>query len=197
MTAAPPHIATGHGPLTGPVLGTTVEVAGETIAVGRPATSTGYAAELERRRAVHRAAVEAEADADGLVRRGLALVTIDQALAIDLGPPRPRPGDHMPPLGPRRNAAGESADQARTRRRAEALAAGIHPVTRRPLLRLTAEPGDEAAQTATCGTCAHHVVRRLGGTYHKCHLKETGGAATDLRVRWPACVLYEPQEPTE
>lgn len=42
----------------------------------------------------------------------------------------------------------------------------------------------------TCAGCANHVVRRLGGTYHKCRRHETCGAATDIRVGWPACDRY-------
>ena len=45
----------------------------------------------------------------------------------------------------------------------------------------------------TCSMCAH--LRRVGGTagrYWKCALRRnTSGAATDHRVRWPACGRYE------
>lgn len=104
-----------------------------------------------------------------------------------------------PPPAPR-----ESADARRTRRRAEMLAAGIHPRTRLPLI---------ANADATCGNCAHHFERRMASTYHKCDhgyapgtyrngnpappaAFVSGGPATDVRVNWPACTAWKP-EPVE
>jgi hypothetical protein len=46
----------------------------------------------------------------------------------------------------------------------------------------------------TCGDCEHHVVKRLAKDYHKCAKSEakwTGGGATDIRVRSPACIGWE------
>lgn len=46
----------------------------------------------------------------------------------------------------------------------------------------------------TCGSCRHHAVRHLAGTYHKCRLMEaiwTGGGSTDIRARSPACSRWE------
>jgi hypothetical protein len=69
-----------------------------------------------------------------------------------------------------------------TLRRQADLAAGRHPVTGLPLL--------HSEWGFTCGTCAHHRAWRMGGTYHKCALHDTGSEATDIRVGWPACTRY-------
>lgn len=51
---------------------------------------------------------------------------------------------------------------------------------------------DHPGQGHTCGDCAHHYVRQLAGRYHKCDLiRATGGPASDIRVRWPACEHWE------
>jgi len=42
----------------------------------------------------------------------------------------------------------------------------------------------------TCGSCSHHVTKRYAKNYHKCELMSaywTGGTATDIRVKSPAC----------
>ena len=71
-----------------------------------------------------------------------------------------------------------SRGRLRTARQREAIAGGIHPMTRRPLL-LTGE---------TCGTCSHLID---GAPYFKCDRMEiTRGPATDIRKSWPACSLY-------
>ena len=46
----------------------------------------------------------------------------------------------------------------------------------------------------TCGTCKH--FRRVRGRYFKCGMtpEETHGEATDIRMRSPACELWEPNE---
>jgi ribosomal protein L37AE/L43A len=49
----------------------------------------------------------------------------------------------------------------------------------------------------TCGTCAHHVIKRMAGTYHKCYLCAniwTGGGATDIKVRAAACSFWKKLE---
>jgi ribosomal protein L37AE/L43A len=49
----------------------------------------------------------------------------------------------------------------------------------------------------TCGSCKHHVVKRLAKNYHKCNLARaawTGGRKTDIRVRAPACLRWERAE---
>jgi hypothetical protein len=46
----------------------------------------------------------------------------------------------------------------------------------------------------TCGSCRHHYRNRLAKTYHKCILarfKWTGGRASDILVRSPACSKWE------
>lgn len=69
---------------------------------------------------------------------------------------------------------------------AQAFALGVHPATGEPLDR-----------GHTCGGCDHcYAIRHTGGTaWHKCglHREGTRGAATDVRVSWPACSLYVPR----
>ena len=78
-----------------------------------------------------------------------------------------------------------SADAKRTQRRREHLDAGIHPATGLPL----ADSGE------TCGTCVHHLVRHRGSRWHKCELAGvTHGPGTDIRVSWPACQRWEPDD---
>lgn len=47
----------------------------------------------------------------------------------------------------------------------------------------------------TCGSCRYNAVQSgTSGTYHKCRLMEatwTRSAATDIRVRSPACAKWE------
>jgi hypothetical protein len=81
----------------------------------------------------------------------------------------PDPADQPQPL---------SADRGRTLKRLQLLQRGIHPATRHPL-----QPEH------VCGTCA---FRRKVNSWHKC-LKAgaSSSAATDIRVSWPACDLWE------
>ena len=65
------------------------------------------------------------------------------------------------------------------------LRSGTHPATHRRLL------GEH-----TCGECSHHHCY-LWHTkrYHKCDLHRLGEShseASDIRISWPACVLWEP-----
>lgn len=82
-----------------------------------------------------------------------------------------------------------SPGAARTRRNNEHLAAGIHPAT---LHRLAPDSG-------TCGNCRHHFASGWSAhTHHKCDVHVLGvthGPATDIRVGWPACDLFEGREP--
>lgn len=58
-------------------------------------------------------------------------------------------------------------------------------------LRLSWGPGPEGE---TCKTCRHLTVNRnpTVKTYYKCRLGAiTGGPATDVRLRWPACGRWE------
>lgn len=52
-------------------------------------------------------------------------------------------------------------------------------------------------QGETCGTCKHKARRVYAKVYHKCRLMQaiwTCGAATDIRVRSPACSKWEKAE---
>jgi hypothetical protein len=62
------------------------------------------------------------------------------------------------------------------------LSGGLHP-----------HRGDQLGPRGeTCGSCKNHRVRHMGGRYHKCALgPDSHGHATDIRVRWPACVKWE------
>lgn len=81
-----------------------------------------------------------------------------------------------------------SADAKRTQKRRLLLSQGVHPTTHAPLLIGVGE---------TCGTCVHHFSHSRANTYHKCK-KAKGGLAhgpnSDVRVSWPACALYEPED---
>lgn len=51
----------------------------------------------------------------------------------------------------------------------------------------------------TCGSCAHHVSKRMSKRYHKCGLTAacwTGGRRTDILVRAAACSKWEKEETT-
>lgn len=94
--------------------------------------------------------------------------------------------DAQPPLpgieGPS-GSVGRPGRAARlTARRRALLASGVHPLNNR---RLRPEGG-------TCGTCAHLVGTARSRVYYKCELGHVSrGEATDVRLGWPACVLYE------
>ena len=46
-----------------------------------------------------------------------------------------------------------------------------------------------------CRDCAHAQVRRYSKNVWKCALAaNTGGASTDLRLHWEACVKFEPKK---
>jgi hypothetical protein len=56
-----------------------------------------------------------------------------------------------------------------------------------------AQPGTGPAGE-TCGTCKHIYRNRLAKTYLKCNLMSahwTGGGATDIKARAPACRRWE------
>lgn len=91
--------------------------------------------------------------------------------------------DECPPAPPKPL----SADQRRTAKRAATLAAGIHPVSKRPLLPLE--------QGKKCAGCANHFAHSRDKTWHKCELNASHGAGTDIHVRTdPACTAYKPAE---
>lgn len=86
-----------------------------------------------------------------------------------------------------RPSDGESATQKVTRRNRQRLAAGIHPATGRTLFVGTGE---------TCGEC--QFARCFAGSgrrrYWKCEKHRLGmsnSMASDIRVSWPACALFE------
>jgi len=57
-----------------------------------------------------------------------------------------------------------------------------------------AMPPGTGPKGETCGSCAHLYRNRLAKTYLKCYLmkaKWTGGGATDVRSRSPACSKWE------
>jgi hypothetical protein len=90
-------------------------------------------------------------------------------------------GDRLfDPGGPVTTPVEMGQDAARTKRRNELLAAGVHPTTR---LRLR-EPAGE-----TCGSCDYRLAINTGKrTFHKCSaVPMTHGPATDVRLSWPAC----------
>lgn len=75
---------------------------------------------------------------------------------------------------------------------------------RRPAGRKTTVPNGYAAAPGTgpagetCGTCRHIERVRCSRSYPKCGLMRavwTGGAGTDVRVRSPACRMWE--KPTD
>ena len=48
----------------------------------------------------------------------------------------------------------------------------------------------------TCGSCAHCKVKTFSKNYIKCGLHhDSGGPATDIRRKWPACAKWEAAEP--
>ncbi|MFC6081036.1 hypothetical protein [Sphaerisporangium aureirubrum] len=92
----------------------------------------------------------------------------------------------------------ESVAVRRTRRQADLLAAGIHPLTlvlTRPLrLHSEAAPADDRkANGRRCGDC--HWRQVDAWDFPKCTLAPTRisrGAATDCRAWWPGCVDHRP-----
>lgn len=97
-------------------------------------------------------------------------------------------GDPLPPPPPDTR----SYTVKLTERRAELLAAGVHPATRRKLLVVAV--GQVGPR---CGSCMHHVVHRHAKTYHKCKIAKgglTSGPASDIRITWPACELFHPRD---
>lgn len=76
-------------------------------------------------------------------------------------------------------APAQSYGQRLTARHSAAIARGIHPLTGIGL----------ANNGKTCGDCVHAFAYRR---YWKCDTRPiTSGAATDIRVGWPACKAFE------
>jgi hypothetical protein len=79
-----------------------------------------------------------------------------------------------------------SAGQRLTLRNKAKLESGFNPGTGLPL----------ANNGQTCGSCDHLVHRRLGSTYLKCDLTPmSGGASSDIRAHWPACISWTLRTP--
>ena len=91
-----------------------------------------------------------------------------------------------------------SADQRRTVRQRDALAARQHPLAlaaQRPIpLHDQAAPADDPkADGLRCGACRW----RLRGHYPKCvrdGMPRTRGDLTTVRAWWPACVHFDAKE---
>lgn len=85
--------------------------------------------------------------------------------------------------------SGGASDTRRLKLRNDAdLAKGVHPATRVAL---------HPDQSKRCGDCAHHQSHDWYGSrkkiYHKCDIHRLGmshGAASDIRVSWPACTAF-------
>lgn len=89
-----------------------------------------------------------------------------------------------------------SYGQRLTLRNRQALLAGIHPATKRPLLDQTDTPEDERVK---CGDCAHMCSFHRRAVYRKCAKHVLGmshSSASDIRVGWPACTLFESATPS-
>jgi len=57
-----------------------------------------------------------------------------------------------------------------------------------------AAPPGTGPKGETCGTCLHRELKKYANVYYKCGLMRacwTGGQGTDIRVRSPACRLWE------
>lgn len=55
--------------------------------------------------------------------------------------------------------------------------------------------GEPLRGAETCGTCRHLRRKSFARTYLKCGKgPDTAGPGTDIRARWPACVLWERNE---
>jgi hypothetical protein len=47
----------------------------------------------------------------------------------------------------------------------------------------------------TCGECDHCCSKRWSRVYYKCEeWKDSNGPATDIRLKWPACAKFKPEE---
>jgi hypothetical protein len=94
--------------------------------------------------------------------------------------PEPQVGDCCPWEAPAFKKIGR---HSRLHIIARRLAAGMHPLGHAKL----------AGNSETCGTCSHVRIRQLGGRYIKCRMVPmTGGPASDVRLKWPACVHWCP-----
>lgn len=94
----------------------------------------------------------------------------DKQLALlDIGPASAAP---EPPAYPSWYTPSKERHTANTN-----VVAGRHPMGHRL-----------AEGRESCGTCLHIIRKQFGKTYLKCAVSRmTGGPATDVRAKWPAC----------
>ena len=123
----------------------------------------------------------------------------DVPLFAGYEPPEPEPVETL------------SAGQRLTKRQAENVAAGIHPLTRGPLHPLASKHRDAASPKSDPFTCGSCYFREVWGyhnrSYAKCmfsgsrgadeveklgYPRVSHGATTDVRAWWPACRDYSP-----
>lgn len=85
-----------------------------------------------------------------------------------------------------------SATRRRTERNRDMLRDGVHPATYRRLLVV-----EEGTKPWTCGACK--FAKKVGGgrrDYWKCERHRLGmsaSEASDIRISWPACELFQPR----
>ena len=78
-----------------------------------------------------------------------------------------------------------SADRRRKIRNDALIAGGIHPATRHTIA---------TGELRTCRDCAHAINVHVARSYWKCERHRLGmsaSAASDIRLSWPACSLFE------
>lgn len=107
----------------------------------------------------------------------------EQPVLFDPGPAVVRDVQLDPPM---------SATRRLTERNRDLLRDGVHPATHRKLLVI-----EEGAKQWTCGGCKYARKINPGGdrSFWKCERHRLGmshSAASDIRVSWPACALFEP-----
>lgn len=108
-------------------------------------------------------------------------------------------------IPPRPPASEQESDTVRrTRRQAEKLARGVHPLTGRGLHEQAAPADDRDEPGRRCGNCRfRQVLGYRNRSYPKCvhgatdnyAPRATHGPATDCRGWWPACPDHEPGDP--
>jgi hypothetical protein len=113
----------------------------------------------------------------------------EQPTLFDL--PKPLYAIEPAPIGPKDT---RSYTRRLTIRKNAMLAGGKHPATKMPLRHLQPEHSSESF-IQSCGTCAHSKRYSNGNRgWWKCELVPvTSGPGTDIRLRWPACVKWEPE----
>lgn len=72
-------------------------------------------------------------------------------------------------------------------------------VAERIPLKATPAPTGTGPDGERCGTCKHRTRVRIrsGRVFQKCAMVKarwTHGAGTDVKLRWPACSFWEPED---